>query len=44
MKKGFLTDATEESLDLWLTVMDNKNLTDEKLGALIKKKLGFDEK
>lgn len=42
MKKGFLTDATEEAVALWVDVIQNKDKGDEKLLEIVKKRLGMD--
>lgn len=42
MKKGFLTDATQEAMELWTDLIKNKDKDEDVLIGIVKKRLGID--
>lgn len=42
MKKGFLTDATQEAFGLWADLEKHRNDSDEVLLRIVKKRLGIE--
>jgi hypothetical protein len=42
MKKGFLTDATQEAMELWTDLIKHKDESEDVLVSIVKKRLGID--
>jgi hypothetical protein len=43
MKKGFLTDATQEAMALWTDLRKHADEGDDVLVKIVRKRLGLDE-